>query len=139
MSEKKTCGIEFAPGVACVKDAGHDIPEYPDLDYGQYSQRSTVVSDIEWERRHRFEWLVPDPEPSAPEARRNLRSVVIRYLQLPMTARQQILDQLGIESRAATYGGAALGEVREKGLIEAFADAVDRRRPDTTSSRAGDS
>lgn len=38
------CAYEFAPGVRCQVQAGHDEPYYPYLDRGQWGEYSSILS-----------------------------------------------------------------------------------------------
>ena len=40
----KRCTYEFAPGVRCERDEGHDEPYYPYLDRGQWGEYSDILS-----------------------------------------------------------------------------------------------
>lgn len=45
MTAHEQCAFEFAPGVRCMKAAGHDQPYYPYLDHGQWGEYSTILSE----------------------------------------------------------------------------------------------
>lgn len=42
--DSEQCSYEFAPGVRCMKPAGHDEPYYPYLDYGQWGKYSDILN-----------------------------------------------------------------------------------------------
>lgn len=45
MTKPEQCAFEFAPGVRCMKAAGHDEPYYPYLDRGQWGEYSAILSE----------------------------------------------------------------------------------------------